>query len=700
MPRLTLIAAFLFLALLSIAVPTATAQPGFAAQPEELWEEFPLDSDKSQTPKPEGEQSPPGEAQGNQESTPPSAPTETEPPLAQSEESGNDGSSMGWLGLGALAALAVLLTAGLLMSVTRRRGRKPEHPEHAEAKPAAASEAAVETERAVPAAAAAAAPAESPAPTREDKPAPAEAKAKAKPKTKAEGKPAPAAAEDSAARAREEKAAAEAQEERAAAARERQETAAKVRAERTAKARAERLARAKEREEKAAKARAERAAAAKEREERVAKQREEQAAREREEQARKEREEKAAKEREEMAAKEREERAAQEREEQAAAAKAREEQEAAAKAEEEKRAAEARDAETPAKLHEETPESVPAAKRPAKAREENPTEVQKKRVPAQEPTTVPAEAEQPAPAQDEPEPVNTPVAPPVLADRRAPLSSSGAAGAPKLEVPPPAPRQQPPQQPQRMLELPDDVIPFPTRPGRISQRATPTGPLRALGYVSAADADAQGSDLEDQTEQIRAACTRNGFESVEVVRDFESLSSSDLERPGLIYAVERLEAGEANCLVVASLERLTRSASHLGTLIDRLGESNIRLVVLDIELDTGNPDGRLAAEALANVGTLERKSLDSRTRKGLEAAREARRSSGRPAVADRPALKERIAEMRARGMTLQAIADTLNAEDVPTLRGGAEWRPSSVQAAVGYKRPKRGARKTGNGTPS
>ena len=38
-------------------------------------------------------------------------------------------------------------------------------------------------------------------------------------------------------------------------------------------------------------------------------------------------------------------------------------------------------------------------------------------------------------------------------------------------------------------------------------------------------------------------------------------------------------------------------------------------------------------------------------------------------------------------MTLQAISDALNAAGVPTLRGGAEWRPSSVQAATGYKRP-------------
>ena len=36
-------------------------------------------------------------------------------------------------------------------------------------------------------------------------------------------------------------------------------------------------------------------------------------------------------------------------------------------------------------------------------------------------------------------------------------------------------------------------------------------------------------------------------------------------------------------------------------------------------------------------------------------------------------------------MTLQAIADRLNKEGVPTLRGGAEWRPSSVQADGGQQ---------------
>jgi hypothetical protein len=81
--------------------------------------------------------------------------------------------------------------------------------------------------------------------------------------------------------------------------------------------------------------------------------------------------------------------------------------------------------------------------------------------------------------------------------------------------------------------------------------------------------------------------------------------------------------------------------------------------------------------------------VDTSTESGrLVALADARvRDGGRSAVADIPELHERIADMREHGMTLQAIADRLNAEGVPTLRGGAKWRPSSVQRATGYLRP-------------
>lgn len=69
-------------------------------------------------------------------------------------------------------------------------------------------------------------------------------------------------------------------------------------------------------------------------------------------------------------------------------------------------------------------------------------------------------------------------------------------------------------------------------------------------------------------------------------------------------------------------------------------------------------------------------------------ARAEGRPTGRPAVADQPELAERIRAMRDAGMSLRAIAQKLNDDEVPTLRGGAEWRASSVEASAGYQRPR------------
>ena len=227
--------------------------------------------------------------------------------------------------------------------------------------------------------------------------------------------------------------------------------------------------------------------------------------------------------------------------------------------------------------------------------------------------------------------------------------------------------------------------------GRRARQVAPEDE-RALGYTTVSRPEDAERQLKLEARQIQLACKKRGLPLKKLVRDLESNGGADLTRPGLSFALERLAKGEYTCLVVTSLDRLTRSAANLGTLIYLLEERRTRLIVVDIDLDTGTEEGRVAARALVKVSGLERRKLEEQTRKGLEAARDKRRSSGRPAVADRPTLRRRIAEMRAGGMTLQAIADTLNEEGVPTLRGGAQWRPSSVQAAAGYKRP---ARKTG-----
>jgi DNA invertase Pin-like site-specific DNA recombinase len=138
--------------------------------------------------------------------------------------------------------------------------------------------------------------------------------------------------------------------------------------------------------------------------------------------------------------------------------------------------------------------------------------------------------------------------------------------------------------------------------------------------------------------------------------------------------------------VVSELSQLSYALPELGRVLECLTRRDVRLIAADPGFDTGEEGGRLAVQTIIEVSRWERQRLVERTRNGMRAARR----KGPASVADYPHLRERIAEMRAEGMTLQAIADQLNAEGVPTVRGGEKWRPSSVQAAAGYQRPPTG----------
>jgi DNA invertase Pin-like site-specific DNA recombinase len=213
--------------------------------------------------------------------------------------------------------------------------------------------------------------------------------------------------------------------------------------------------------------------------------------------------------------------------------------------------------------------------------------------------------------------------------------------------------------------------------------------VRVLGYATVPLAAIGGhmEDLRAQLKTIRSECRRRGLMLVDVVREREPDHGKGLQRPGLGYALRRIADGEASGLVVAELSRISRSVTDLGEVLEWFSQAGARLVAATPSLDTGDQHGRLAARALIDISSWERHRLSERTRKGLEAAMREGRRLGRSGIADNPELGERIARMRSDGMTLQGIADRLNEDGVPTIRGGALWRPSSVQAAVGYRRP-------------
>jgi DNA invertase Pin-like site-specific DNA recombinase len=209
--------------------------------------------------------------------------------------------------------------------------------------------------------------------------------------------------------------------------------------------------------------------------------------------------------------------------------------------------------------------------------------------------------------------------------------------------------------------------------------------LPAIGYTYV-PARPDGAQLAADTEDIRSWCQEAGVVLTKLVHDVEN-PSAKCGGPGLQWALAQVAAGEAGTLVVARLRNLSPTVAGMSPLLRWFADPSRRLVAVEEQVDTATDVGRLAAIALASVGSGENERLSERTRRGLEKARSQGRGRAGATVADVPELRERIIRMRNEGMTLQAIADALNDEGVPTLRGGAKWRPSSVHTATGYRRP-------------
>jgi DNA invertase Pin-like site-specific DNA recombinase len=200
-----------------------------------------------------------------------------------------------------------------------------------------------------------------------------------------------------------------------------------------------------------------------------------------------------------------------------------------------------------------------------------------------------------------------------------------------------------------------------------------------IGYVTTST-DTWSDEDEGSAAAIKATCEDSSWDLLEIVSDRQN--GRTLDRPGLSYALDQIADGWASGLVVSDLHRLSDSPAELGALMAWFRDADARLIALDLSLDTCTPAGHQIASTLIALGKGERRSAQAAQNGGAEA-----RIHGRPAVKDHPELIERITAMRSANMTLQQIADQFNADSIPTLRGGKEWRPSSIQAALGYKRP-------------
>jgi site-specific DNA recombinase len=225
--------------------------------------------------------------------------------------------------------------------------------------------------------------------------------------------------------------------------------------------------------------------------------------------------------------------------------------------------------------------------------------------------------------------------------------------------------------------------------------------VRAIGYVrvSTEQQAERGVSLDAQAEKIRAMAVVQDANLLDVITD-AGASAKDLNRPGLARVLALVDKRQIDVVIVAKLDRLTRSVRDLGELLERFERRSVSLVSVAESLDTGTAAGRLVLNVMASVSQWEREVIGERTREALAHKKmQGQRVGTVPfgyALADdgvtlvdqtdEQAVLGLLRERRAAGFSLRAISDELNRHGFTTRRG-TPWRFEYVRNLVKADQP-------------
>lgn len=212
--------------------------------------------------------------------------------------------------------------------------------------------------------------------------------------------------------------------------------------------------------------------------------------------------------------------------------------------------------------------------------------------------------------------------------------------------------------------------------------------IKAVGYVRVST-DRQSLSLEAQQEKILAMATVKDATLVDMIVD-EDESGKSLDRPGakklLAVVRSRPSGGGVGMVIIAKLDRLTRSVRDLSDIVDLLNRKDVSLVSVAETLDTSTAAGRMVMNIMATVGQWEREVIGERTSAALQQKRKRGERAGNIPYGFRLAtdgkLEEEPAEQhitvtirgyRQAGISLREIAASLNRQGYKT-RAGTPWR--------------------------
>src|SRR5262249_49365182 len=157
---------------------------------------------------------------------------------------------------------------------------------------------------------------------------------------------------------------------------------------------------------------------------------------------------------------------------------------------------------------------------------------------------------------------------------------------------------------------------------------------RAVGVVRVSRLGDDPVSPSEQAERIQQACARDGLALVATLDETNVSGGAALERRhGLRQAVERVEAGQADVVVVAYFDRLVRSLAVQREVVERIEQAGGAIVAVDVgEVRADTASRWLSSTMLGMVAEYHRRVTAERTREAQVRAI----AEGRPTFAQIP----------------------------------------------------------------
>ena len=145
----------------------------------------------------------------------------------------------------------------------------------------------------------------------------------------------------------------------------------------------------------------------------------------------------------------------------------------------------------------------------------------------------------------------------------------------------------------------------------------------------------------------------------------EKKSGLDGTRDQLKQCLEYIREGDT--LVVTKLDRLARSTNHLCQISELLQNKGVLLEVIDQNIETASPTGKLLFNMLASIAQFETEIRKERQMEGIKKAQQRGVQIGRKKKLSNEEIK-RLQEKRASGVLIKELAEQYNIQPMSVYR--------------------------------